>query len=83
MLYYETIEPELLELLNKLLDIEEFKELRLVGGTSLALQYGHRKSVDIDYFADAEQNPMPEMLNPVSWADIQHKIEQEVNAYLR
>lgn len=55
----------------------------MVGGTSLALQYGHRKSVDIDYFADAEQNPMPEMLNPVSWADIQHKIEQEVNAYLR
>ncbi|MCA0428760.1 MAG: nucleotidyl transferase AbiEii/AbiGii toxin family protein [Bacteroidetes bacterium] len=29
---------------------EEFKELRLVGGTSLALQYGHRKSVDIDLF---------------------------------
>ena len=50
MLYYETIEPELLELLNKLLNIEEFKELRLVGGTSLALQYGHRKSVDIDLF---------------------------------
>jgi predicted nucleotidyltransferase component of viral defense system len=204
MLYYETIEPELLELLNKLLDIEEFKELRLVGGTSLALQYGHRKSVDIDlfgslnlslneisdlisscgkstqlkrsakinifsidgikvdivnyhypwlnpvllednlrlaqpediaamkisaitgrgtkkdfidlhellkhfslesilgfyerkyadgsiylalkslnYFADAEQNPMPEILNPISWADVKRKIEQEVNAYLR
>jgi predicted nucleotidyltransferase component of viral defense system len=204
MLYYETIEPELLELLTKLLKIEEFKELRLVGGTSLALQYGHRKSVDIDlfgslnlsldeisdlisscgkstqlkrsakinifsidgikvdivnyhypwlnsvllednlrlaqpediaamkisaitgrgtkkdfidlfellkhfsleeilifyeskyadgsvylalkslnYFGDAEENPMPDMLNPVSWADVKRKIEQEVNAYLR
>ena len=24
--------------------------MRLVGGTSLALQYGHRKSVDLDFF---------------------------------
>ncbi len=54
MLYYETIEPKLLELLNKLLKIEEFKELRLVGGTSLALQYGHRKSIDIDLFGNLE-----------------------------
>ncbi len=54
MLYYETIEPELLELLNKLIKIEEFKELRLVGGTSLALQYGHRKSIDIDLFGNLE-----------------------------
>jgi predicted nucleotidyltransferase component of viral defense system len=29
---------------------EELKELRLVGGTSLALQYGHRQSIDLDFF---------------------------------
>lgn len=50
MLHYETIEPRLLELLIKLQASEEFSQLRLVGGTSLALQYGHRKSVDIDLF---------------------------------
>ena len=26
------------------------KDMRLVGGTSLALQYGHRRSVDLDFF---------------------------------
>jgi hypothetical protein len=33
-----------------LLKVPAFRELRLVGGTSLALQYGHRKSIDIDLF---------------------------------
>jgi len=34
--------------------IEEFNSFRLVGGTSLSLQQGHRESVDIDLFTDAE-----------------------------
>jgi hypothetical protein len=29
---------------------EEFSKLKLVGGTDLALQFGHRKSIDIDLF---------------------------------
>lgn len=33
---------------------EVFSEFRLVGGTSLSLQLGHRISVDIDLFTDAE-----------------------------
>jgi hypothetical protein len=32
----------------------EFRHLRLVGETSLALQIGHRKSVDIDLFGEFE-----------------------------
>lgn len=31
-----------------------FVPFRLVGGTNLSLRYGHRKSVDIDLFTDAE-----------------------------
>lgn len=50
MLHFETISPSTLELLRELQKIEILKELRLVGGTSLALQYGHRKSIDIDLF---------------------------------
>lgn len=50
MLYYNTISNELLELLIKLQSVPEFAQLRLVGGTSLALQIGHRNSVDIDLF---------------------------------
>ncbi len=32
------------------MEAEEFSEARLVGGTALALQLGHRKSIDLDFF---------------------------------
>lgn len=48
MLHYETIHPATLELLKNLSSRKEFQGMRLVG-TSLALQYGHRKSVDFGY----------------------------------
>jgi len=50
MLHFESIDTQTLELLNQLMSIPEFEGLKLVGGTSLALQIGHRKSVDIDLF---------------------------------
>lgn len=50
MLYYETIAPKTLELLIQLQSLNALKETRLVGGTSLSLQYGHRISVDLDLF---------------------------------
>ena len=54
MLYYETIDRSTLELLKKLQSIRLFSDLRLVGGTALALQMGHRKSVDLDLFGDID-----------------------------
>lgn len=51
MLYYETIAPTALELLIQLQSIQGLNHTRLVGGTSLALQIGHRMSVDLDLFA--------------------------------
>ena len=50
MLHIETIEPATLELLKKIQSIPEFQGTRLVGGTALALQIGHRQSVDLDFF---------------------------------
>ena len=50
MLYLETLEPRTLDLLIKLQDISIFSDLRLVGGTALALQIGHRRSIDLDLF---------------------------------
>lgn len=50
MLSYRTIEPHTLELLKYLMAEPYLKDCRLVGGTSLALQYGHRSSVDLDIF---------------------------------
>lgn len=54
MLHYETIEPNTLELLKKLQSQPCLQNMRLVGGTSLALQLGHRKSVDLDLFGSVE-----------------------------
>lgn len=56
MLQTQTIEPKLLELLNKIMTSELFEEFNLVGGTSLALQIGHRFSIDIDMFGNSEIN---------------------------
>ena len=50
MLHYKTVDDFTLELLKKLQSLRIFSEMRLVGGTSLALQIGHRKSIDIDLF---------------------------------
>lgn len=50
MLHYETIEPATLELLRGLMNEPLLAETRLVGGTALALQLGHRSSIDLDLF---------------------------------
>lgn len=51
MLYKETVTPSTLELLKKLMEDPELQDFVLVGGTSLALQIGHRVSVDLDLFS--------------------------------
>ncbi len=56
MLYYSTIYPETLRLLKALQEIDFLKNYRLVGGTALALQIGHRISVDLDLFSFSESD---------------------------
>jgi hypothetical protein len=56
MLHRNTVSDALWIVLNELMEIEELKNFRLVGGTSLSLQIGHRMSVDIDLFTDATYN---------------------------
>ncbi|MBQ9522466.1 MAG: nucleotidyl transferase AbiEii/AbiGii toxin family protein [Paludibacteraceae bacterium] len=50
MLSIQTIQPDTLELLKRLASQPELTQTRLVGGTALALLYGHRKSIDLDFF---------------------------------
>ena len=50
MLQFQAVEPELLAGLKFLFSFPELENYRLVGGTALALKFGHRKSVDIDLF---------------------------------
>lgn len=54
MLQTQTVGPELLELIKALMEIDLFQNFYLVGGTALALQIGHRQSVDIDLFGQSE-----------------------------
>jgi predicted nucleotidyltransferase component of viral defense system len=56
MLQTQTVVPELLELLKKIMYEELFHDYHLVGGTSLSLQMGHRNSIDIDLFGNCEIN---------------------------
>lgn len=48
------IAPETFELIVRLQKEPELDQFYLVGGTSLALQLGHRNSIDIDLFTTSE-----------------------------
>jgi len=51
MLQYSTIEPTTLDLLKRIMAVKELSHFNLVGGTALALRYGHRLSIDLDLFS--------------------------------
>ena len=50
MLHFETVESGTLSILKRLMQIEVLQPFSLVGGTALALRYGHRSSIDLDLF---------------------------------
>jgi len=52
MLQIKAVEPNTLSLLKELMLIPELNNFCLVGGTALALKFGHRISVDLDLFSD-------------------------------
>ncbi len=69
MLSLQTIQPDTLELLKKLAAFPELRNTRLVGGTALALLYGHRQSIDLDFFGQ------------LPWVVMKKAILREVDAY--
>ncbi len=56
------VAPKTFALIKELQALQWLKEFYLVGGTALALQLGHRNSVDIDLFTQADFND-EEILN--------------------
>lgn len=48
------IAPETFQLIQQLQSLPELNQFYLVGGTALALQLGHRNSIDIDLFTQNE-----------------------------
>lgn len=58
MLHHSTVDPSTFSLLKRIFEIEAIgKRFALAGGTSLALQIGHRKSIDLDFFSIELFNP--------------------------
>lgn len=51
MLHKETVAAGTLDLIRRLMSDEKLQDFNLAGGTALALQLGHRVSVDIDLFS--------------------------------
>ena len=54
MLHTTTVYPKTLGLLKKLMLLPALEGFNLAGGTALALQIGHRISVDLDFFGDVD-----------------------------
>lgn len=50
MLQTQTVKPNALSVLKRLMKLQELQQFYLVGGTALSLKYGHRISVDFDLF---------------------------------
>lgn len=58
MLHTTTVYPATLELLKSLMKVPALEGYNLAGGTALALQIGHRISVDLDFFGNVDFEPI-------------------------
>jgi hypothetical protein len=83
MLYYKAVDSTTLELLIKLQKLPLLSDMRLVGGTSLALQMGHRKSEDLDLFGNLKSDELALRKSLNSIAPIQLlKNTENIHIYL-
>jgi len=85
MLYENTCSNELLKLLKNIQKNDIFKDHFLVGGTALALQLGHRKSVDIDLFTLNQQDNsliLEYLLNNYKTVDIINNRENILQVFI-
>lgn len=57
MLRFDAVPESVRELLARLASHEALRDYALGGGTSLALRFGHRWSVDLDFFTTGEFSP--------------------------
>lgn len=69
MLHFETLPSGTLGLLKELTAHSALQQFSLVGGTALALRFGHRRSIDFDFFT-------PESFDVESLADtLSHQVD--------
>ncbi|GAB4580423.1 MAG: nucleotidyl transferase AbiEii/AbiGii toxin family protein [Anaerolineales bacterium] len=70
-LYWNTVSPALRAVLDGFSKSPIASEFYLAGGTALALQIGHRVSVDLDFFSPT-QSDIPALTEPLRRALINH-----------
>lgn len=82
MLHYETITPETHSLLEELSDLSVLKDARLVGGTALALQLGHRTSTDLDFFGriNADSEELRDILREIGSVEVA-SVSKNINIF--
>lgn len=85
MLQLQTVTPDTLELLKTIASKSEIKGFRLVGETALALQYGHRQSVDLDFFGSplTSQEDTIDMLSSLGSITILNRTDKILQVVLR
>jgi len=62
-LHREVLESAQARVLERVTAHPEMKEFFLAGGTGLALQEGHRRSVDLDFFRESPEVVIPRMMD--------------------
>lgn len=78
-MFYDILDEKRLAILPLLKDLK--KDFYLAGGTALALQIGHRDSVDFDFFSqdDVDTKKLFEYLQKIFQGHHLHKIQEEAN----
>lgn len=75
------------ETLKALRDARLLDTFYLAGGTGLALQFGHRLSLDLDFFSqekfEEERDPTPKMLVGSEWNEIKQFFLRETPRLLQ
>ena len=82
MLQTETVEGSTLELLKNLMCDEQLSDFILAGGTNLALQIGHRKSIDLDLFTHKPFETAKLIDYLQKQYDLQIKVKREYNTII-
>lgn len=80
MLHYRTVYSETLELLKMLMQNPHLHQFYLVGGTALALQLGHRISIDLDFFTNEDFNTADIVENLRNDFELQLMMQKEINS---
>lgn len=83
MLYTDALTPVALELLKGIQHNPIFADTRLVGGTALALQIGHRKSIDLDFFGHVDLLPAEMELELQTYGTVSRRgVNRRIQGYM-